>query len=331
MTDTPTTEDPTPKPEPASKPPRSGFNISAERQTAVLGLFWRLCRFLPIRIAGRIGAGLLGFLGPLTIRNAKIERNLRLAFPDMPKRDIRRTAKGVWRNFGRVLAEFPYIAKIFRAGPEKSPFIYEMPPETEAIIESKQPIVFLTAHIGNWEYAALSMRLRGLPMTVVYSTLKSGPIDDAIKAEREGMECGLVAKSAGIRPLVAALRKGSSVGFVIDRRINGGVPVQLFDRETFFSPAPARLAIKFGCPILMGFVTRLPDGRHLARLNPPIFPGKEDEVDVEAETAALTQKIASGIEAEVRVRPQDWLCSQRVWPYDHAIDAPKRATFALDA
>lgn len=323
MTDTPTSEDPAPK------APKQGVTISAERQTAMLGLFWRLCRRLPVKVGGRIGAGLLGVIGPLTVRNAKIERNLRLAFPEKSKREIRRIAKGVWRNFGWVLAEFPFIAKIFRAGLEHSPFIYEMPPETEAIIEAKQPIVFLTAHIGNWEYAALSMRLRGLPMTVVYSTLKSGPIDDAIRAEREGMECGLAAKSAGIRPLVAALRSGNSIGFVIDRRINGGVPVQLFDRETFFSPAPARLALKFGCPILMGFVTRLPDGRHLARLNPPIYPDRD--ADVDAETAALTQKIASGIEDEARERPHDWLCSQRIWPYDHAIDGPKPAIFALDA
>lgn len=320
------TDAPDENPGPADK---LGLTVSDKRQMTVLALFWRLCRLLPIKVAGWIGSNVLGLVGPLTVRNSKIERNFRLAFPDATEKEIRAMAKGSWRNFGYVLAEFPSISKIFRGGLDKAPFDYEMPPEVADILEKKLPVVFLTGHIGNWEYAALSMRLMGLPMTVVYSTLKSAGIDAAIRREREGMECGLVAKSAGIRPLVASLNKGAAVGFVIDRRINGGVPVQLFGRETYLSPAPARLAIKYGCPMLMGFMTRQPGGRHRAHLLPPIYPNQD--ADLEEETARLTQLIADGIEEEVRRRPHDWLCSQRIWPYDPAIDTAKRATLALDA
>ena len=185
----------------AADSPRLGVTVSDERQAMVLQAFWRLCRILPRNWAANVGAALLGVIGPLTVRNAKLIRNYRIAFPDRPEKELRRYARGSWRNFGRVLSEFPYMTKIYQGGPENAPFDYRFHPETKTLVDGGGPIIFVGGHISNWEYAALAVRLKGLPMSVVFSTLKTGSIDDAIRKEREAMDCGLIAKSDAIQRL----------------------------------------------------------------------------------------------------------------------------------
>lgn len=309
----------------------AGFAPSPAMQTAALKLFWGLCRLLPRRAAGALGASILARVGPRTSRNRKILQNFRVAFPEKSEAEARALAVEAWRNFGRVLAEFATLGRILKRGRARSPFVYDIEPETQRLIDRGKPMIFAGAHISNWEYTALGFRLMGAPLSVVYSKLQEPHIDQAIREAREGMACGLIAKSDGIRPLIQALNSGDSIGFVIDRRINSGAPVEFFGHPTFFSQAPAKLAMRFDSPVVPAFISRLPDGRIKLQAGPPIWAHDFEGSDAER-AAAVTRQVMSVVEAEIRRRPGDWLCSQRIWPHVAYDDREGRAAiFALDA
>ncbi len=279
----------------------------------VIRAFWSLCACLPPHLAGGLGATLMGVLGPRLSKNRKIERNLKVAFPAKSEFEIRSLRNDVWRNFGRTLSEYPLIARIYADRRLIERFDFDVTEETLEIVAESRPVIFVGAHISNWEFSALALRLLGVPLSVVYTPLRNDLIDDAVRKEREAMECGCIPKSNGILPLVKCLSRGTSVGLLVDRKLKNGPRSEFFGRKTCFSHAPARLAIKFGRPIVPIFIERGGAGRFIARLDDPIWPAPQHD-DKRAHAAMLTTQLMSIIEREIRRRPGDWFCSQSIWP-----------------
>jgi len=281
--------------------------------------------------SGALGETLAGWIGPRTQRNRKIMTNLRVAFPDKSRAEIKALSVSIWRNFGRIVSEYPAFRGIFRRGRENSPFDFELAPGVENLLAEGRPMIFVGAHISNWEFTALGIRLLGAPLSVVYSKLRNGVIDEAIRQARTDMDCGLIARTDGLRPLVACLTSGTSIGILADRRIKTGAPTSFFGRETYFSQAPGRLAVKYGAPVVPAFVSRPKRGRVLLRLGEPIDPASLPGSDRD-KAAEITERVTQEIETEIRRRPGDWLCSQRIWPGVSYDDAPApRGALSLDA
>ena len=69
------------------------------------------------------------------------------------------------------------------------------------------------------------------------------------------------------RALIAALRRGESVGLVNDRDISGtGIATPFFGHPAPMSPGPAMLAIEAGVPVYAGSARRTAGGRCSGKL-----------------------------------------------------------------
>jgi len=108
-----------------------------------------------------------------------------------------------------------------------------------------------------------------------------------------------------------ALRENRWVAVVADQDARrNGVFVPFFGRGCSTPTGPAELALRTGAPIIMGFETRRPDGRHELDLLPPLaMPEGRDGAAVTALTAAHT----AVLEAWVRRRPSSWFWLHRRW------------------
>ena len=86
-------------------------------------------------------------------------RNLTLAFPDTAsQRNYRSLPESVFRNLGRVMAEFTFIPRFDRQTVER----YVSFEGTENFYRAEKEgkgVLFLTAHFGNWEWMAASFPL----------------------------------------------------------------------------------------------------------------------------------------------------------------------------
>ena len=78
-----------------------------------------------------------------------------------------------------------------------------------------------------------------------------------MQRRRRELGCGFLAADDSIRPLLNELRAGRSIGLLVDLRVESGEPVPFCGHDTATTTVPARLALKFGCPLVPVRVERI--------------------------------------------------------------------------
>ena len=120
----------------------------------------------------------------------------------------------------------------------------------------------------------------------------------------------LVPAEGALRPLLNALKHGTSIGLLIDQHTNvweGGAWVDLFGVPAGISMAPAALARKTKTPIIFAWSRPLKDGRY--RIEPgELFPHNPNVGDAER-----AQQLASAFERVIRRHPSLWCLNYRRW------------------
>ncbi|MFM7119916.1 MAG: lysophospholipid acyltransferase family protein, partial [Gammaproteobacteria bacterium] len=97
-----------------------------------------------------------------------------------------------------------------------------------------------------------------------------------------------------------------------DTRVDSGVPLPLFGIATPTTISPAKIARRFGYPLVPAELQRLPGQRFHLRLHAPIPVSPAGDERAAAETATLTYHRL--LEDWIRARPGEWLCTKRRWP-----------------
>ena len=113
----------------------------------------------------------------------------------------------------------------------------------------------------------------------------------------------------GARLALAHLRQGGSLGMLVDQKMNDGIETRFFGRAAMTAPAAAMLALRTGCPLLLGHVQRLGPARLRVIVEPAaaITPSG----DAQQDAAALTQAINDRLEGWIREHPESWLWLHR--------------------
>lgn len=281
-------------------------------EAGLLGFFWFVASCLPVETAARIGKRLLAFLGPRFSRHRHVLRNLSIALPQHGPAEIERLARGVWANFGQVMAESAHIPEICRTGPEARIELVRRD-DVDIFNGSGRPVIFVGAHIANWELTAGVVSAHGTPLTVVYTPEKNPLVTRMLQRRRQALGCEFVSKLDGLRPLMRELAKGRSIGLLIDRRNDQGEALPFFGLDTTLTVSPARLALKYGYQLVPSRIERIGPSRFRATAYSPVEPDDEDASDDE-KARQMMGKVNALFEEWIRERPQEWFCSKRMWP-----------------
>ena len=73
----------------------------------------------------------------------------------------------------------------------------------------------------------------------------------------------------------AALKQGTSVGLIVDQRVDSGEPVRFFGRDMLTSITPAQLALRFDCDLIPIQIQRLKGARFRAIIHDAVRPDDE--------------------------------------------------------
>lgn len=280
------------------------------RQAWLTGLL-RLTALLPLSWAHVIGAMLGELLGwfPNDLRRIA-DRNLALAFPELPAADRKRLLRRNLRETGKLMLELGPLW-LWR-GERVLGLVQGAVTGEEALtaaVRQKQGAILITPHLGAWEMAGLYYSSR-YPLTILYRPSRL-ELDALSRYGRGRLGGAVVATDAsGVRALLMALRKGEVLGILPDQEPGGAG-----DSNSLFAPffgitastmtLVSRLALKTGVPVFLTWAERLPLGRgfalHLRRL-----PEVTAAVSLEASVAAMNR----GIERAVRTLPAQYL-----WTY----------------
>lgn len=301
--------DETPLPEPRNRPPTALHRVEYLLATAMMACL----RPLGVERASALGGAVLGAIGPLVRPVSKRgEANLRMIYPHWDESAVRRTVRGVWSNLGRTTAEFAHFQAFDVAGRDARIEVVggEILSQLRA---SGTPVIFVSGHFANWEVLPIALRRLNVPFALVYRPANN-PLIDAliIRMRAEATTRHQIPKGPrGARALVETLRAGRSIALLVDQKLTDGVAAPFMGRIAPTGPAPARLSIKFGVPIVYASIERQPRARFRVTVRPPIWA--RDTGDLDADILDVTARINAEIERDVRARPEQWLWLHRRW------------------
>lgn len=291
---------------------------------APLRLLWLASRVLPRRLAARLAGAVFARIGPLTRKQRHVKRNLSFVKPEAAPDEIERLARAVWRNFGMVLAEFPHLDAIVQED-----LTVAIDPETQSLLDNQQPFILLTAHLGNWEVIGGWLARFGPPLTAVYDRNENPLLEARIQGYRRADVIEFSDKAGSLKALMAAGRAGRAIALLQDTRVDSGVALPLFGVEALTTVSPAKLARRFGYPLLPAELRREPGQRFHLRLHRPIRIDPEgDERSAAAEATLAYHRL---LETWISARPGEWLCTKRRWPRDAAVPAVPRSSGSAKA
>ncbi len=81
----------------------------------------------------------------------------------------------------------------------------------------KRPIIFTTAHYGNWEILSLAYAAKYGAIAIVGKKLKSEIMYEILSQSRTQFDIELIDKKGGIRQMLSALKKGRTLGILTDQ------------------------------------------------------------------------------------------------------------------
>jgi KDO2-lipid IV(A) lauroyltransferase len=254
-------------------------------------------------------------VGPLLPAHRTGRANLRAAYPDKDAAWIEATLRGAWDNLGRVAGEYVHLDKLWDFDPWH-PHRGRIQSDDAALfielLTDGKPALCFSAHLGNWELAALAPPAYGMASAVVYR-MPNNPIVAREIQRIRAASMGQLIRTRNQAPIemAGALTAGKHVGMLTDQHFSRGVDITFFGRRCKANPAIARLARHFDCPVVGVRVIRRADGGFsIQGVGPLELPlDASGKVDV----TAATQMINGIVEEWVREYPGQWLWVHRRW------------------
>ena len=281
-----------------------------------LSLKWmaRIIRFCARLLPYRLGVWSGGMLGAIAFYVLPRERkralqHLTLVFHEKGDVWVRRTARRCFMHLGKALLELMLMNKERLArfvniqGEEK----------LQNAIARGRGVVFVTGHIGNWELLAGAVAL-SYPASVVAAPIEPEEVNDMIVGLRAGMAVRTILRGrpGASRELVRVFKENRILGILIDQDTDvESVFVDFMGRPAWTPTAAASMALRFGAPLLFGYIRRGENNRHTITVEGPLelMRTGDDEKDIIANTAMLTKKIESCI----LENPEQWVWMHRRW------------------
>jgi KDO2-lipid IV(A) lauroyltransferase len=281
-------------------------------------LAWDMLYWAPIKALGPdrasdLGGWLMRRIGPRLSQQKTIQRNLRLVFPAWTTEEIRKTSLSAWESLGRTAGELPHLPRIdpFLSGRVEIIGLEIL----DQIRDSGRGAVFISGHFANWEIMSAVITRRIPQAVMTYRALNNPHIDRRIASLRHDYGTAANApKGIGTRALMRALSTGVPVALMNDQKFNEGIAVPFFGHDAMTAPGPARLARKYGVPVVPVSTVRTGPARFRVEFHEPFLPQQSE--DEEADIRLCVERINSFLESRVRAHPGQWFWQHRRWPKD---------------
>jgi KDO2-lipid IV(A) lauroyltransferase len=272
---------------------------------AFRGLIWLMHR-LPWRTRIRtMGWLFANVVGPAAGYSRRAHENLRMIFPDMSADERRRVVRASLDNVGRTIIEnyspedqLRDVAVLQPRGPGW--------PAIEAARRAKQPIIFVSAHFGNWQAARAALNQRGYDIGGLYRPFNN-PYANAHYVESiERVGGRAYARSRhGIAAFLRTLRSGGQAAMMLDQYVAQGALLDFLGQPAPTSLSAAEMALKHDALLVPIYGLRLKDGFGFEmRIEAPI-PHSDPE--------AMTQALNDSLAAMIRAAPNQWFWMHRRW------------------
>ncbi len=290
-----------------------------------LALF-RLFRALVVRLAPKKRVALAQKLATLAwyaapSRRRVIETNLEIAFPDRyDKSAKKRIGIASYTNF--IMNLFTVMRMPFMSEKELLDSVdFENEEIIQKAIDEGLPILFITAHYGNWELMPAAVTLRyGLGGAVVGRRLDSEAVNEELIKSRRHFGIDLIYKKGAVKGAIKALKPERYIGILTDQSLpqKYAVPVKFFGKKAGHTPLVGMLARRKPCVVIPIRIHTRDHLRYSIRFYPPLPRIVTD--DAEADIQKMAQDQADAVAKMIEEDPALWFWPHKRWKtYDKTL------------
>jgi len=192
-------------------------------------------------------------------------------------------------------------------------------------LTTNRGIMFISAHIGNWEVALHIPRLTGIGFSIPANRHKDDEIESLIQQVRSSARATLLPPKGGIvATLICELKAHRHIGFIVDIRgkRHNNFFCDYFGIPAPTSPAPAFVALKADALVLPVYVIKEGDTFGLY-FSPAVearsFGTDADEIEKlrESTPSEAVQKLSdymqAWVESVIRQHPVQWIWQYPRW------------------
>lgn len=244
-----------------------------------------------------------------------VEANVRQVVGEgVPDEQIQEIGKGIFRISGRNFMDVITLPRRSSAS-----LLSSVVPRTgswetiDRAIAERRGVIFVTGHVGCFDFIGQAFRAKGYKMTVVTGRTTSRFIFDGVTHLRASNGSKMVEPTpSGVRDVIRALRRGECAVIVCDRDFfQNGREVTFFGRSTTLPPGVVRIARDTGA-IVVPIFTRRRERDHELHVHDPFSIEKTGDLPTDMDQGLA--KVASILEDGIRASIDQWAMFQRVWP-----------------
>lgn len=194
----------------------------------------------------------------------------------------------------------------------KNSFASKKPEALPATVVDKKPIIAITPHFGNFEWGSAYFAFCGYGGYILTQRFKNDLLTPIFQKLREASGQRAVTQERSIIGFLKVLRKGSSVGILIDltsKMNDPGVIIQAFGLRMRTTMIHTFLHERTAVPIVPSITLPRRDGGYFVRVLDPLHfpPGTSHQ--------RVAQACWDRFEPIIRQYPEQWLWVYKHWRY----------------
>ena len=217
-------------------------------------------------------------------------------------------ADNVLGNYGRILAEYPFL-KDFRKNKLEQFIKIDGIENLNKIKNNNKPVVFISGHFNNFELMAMQIEKNGINLAAIYRPLNNVFLNKTMEQIRTKYICkNQIRKGrSGTRQILENLKKGNSIALMIDQRVTQGIKIDFFGNLASTTTIPAQIIKKYECDLVPIYIERLKKYNFKMYVSQPIaINSKKSQEEISKHLNKILEKM-------ILKNPDQWIWTHNRW------------------
>ena len=273
----------------------------------VIKFFFIICKLLGYRFSSDLGFYIGKTFGNIFRKKISIIENLKKSkiSIDISENEF---AKNVLGNYGRILAEYPFL-KDFRNNNLSNYIEIEGIDNLEKIKLKNKPVVFISGHFNNFELMAMQIEKSEINLAAIYRPLNNIFLNEDMEHIRKNYICKNQIKKGrtGTRQILENLKKGNSIALMIDQRVTEGIKINFFGDLASTTTIPAQIIKKYKCDLVPIYIER--NKKHYFKM----YVSQPIVINSEKSNEEISKHLNKILEKMILKNPDQWIWTHDRW------------------
>ena len=274
----------------------------------IIKIFFSIFKIIGYETSSNLGGKLGSIFGPFFRDKDLILRNLKESGIGKDEKDRMKIIDLMWKNYGRILSEYPHISYLRKKGNKKYISV-EGQNILENIISKKKRVIFISGHFSNFELMAQHIHKSGVKLGALYRPLNNVFLNKTMENIRLKYICDkqITKSKAGTRELIKLIKNNYSIALMIDQRVSEGILSDFFLRKAYTTTIPAQLFKKYNVEIVPVNIERYKKFFFKIKIYHPVnIQGSKNILEI-------TNQLNKILESMISAKPDQWIWSHNRW------------------